>query len=157
MWAASSVGSPFWFGSQKERKLVDLVPALGFTPHTRQSPATAGWEPIFSRILDGTFQLGIRVGPQHCNSRGHLHGGVIATLADNACGLTLGTAKGGGSIGIVTTTLGIDYTAVAGLGQWLQVEPRVVSVGRSSGVIDALITADGVTVARANATFRIVG
>jgi acyl-coenzyme A thioesterase PaaI-like protein len=41
------------------------------------------------------------------------------------------------------------------LGQWLQIEPRVVHVGKSTGVVDALITADGEVVARADGTFQI--
>ncbi len=136
----------------------------GFALHTRTSPATKGWEPIYARLTNGTLQLAIRIGPEHCNSRGQLHGGVIATLADNACGLTLGTAlsataqvpEQGPTSGIVTTSLSVDYLAVAKLGQWLQVEPRVVKASRNSGVIDALITADGHTIARANAAFRVL-
>jgi uncharacterized protein (TIGR00369 family) len=129
----------------------------GFAVHTRTSPATQGWEPLYARLTGGTFQLGIRIGAHHCNSRGMLHGGVIATLADNASGLTLGVALGGAPQGIVTTALAIDYIAAAKPGQWLQVEPRVIKASTGSGVIDALITADGAVVARANASFRVLG
>jgi uncharacterized protein (TIGR00369 family) len=137
----------------------DIPPDIpdGFAVHTRTSPATKGWEPLYARSVGMTLQLALRIGPEHCNSRGLLHGGVIATLADNACGLTLGTALGGSVAGIVTTSLSLDYVAAAKLGQWLQVEPRVVKAAKTSGVIDALITADGVVIARANASFRVLG
>ena len=39
-------------------------------------------------------------------------------------------------------------------GQWLQIEPRVLRTGRSMSFADALITADGALIARANASFR---
>ena len=129
------------------------VPA-GFEPHQRKSAVTDAWEPLYARTDDTTLQLGLRVGSAHCNSRGFLHGGVIATLADNAMGLTLGRHTGKSA---VTVGLSVDYVGAARLGQWLQVEPRFVRAGGTIGFIDALITADGETIARANATFRIVG
>jgi uncharacterized protein (TIGR00369 family) len=129
----------------------------GFTPHTRTSPATRAWEPLMARVRAGVFELGVVVTEAHANSRGRLHGGVIATLADNAMGLTLGQALGGDVQGIVTTSLALDYVGGTEPGQWLQITPRVVKVGKSSAVIDALITADGVIVARASANFRVLG
>lgn len=85
-----------------------------------------------------------------------LHGGVIATLADNACGLTFAMAQGAAKTGIVTTSLSVDYVGATALGQWLEVAPRLVKVSGSSGVVDALICADGNIVARANASFRVL-
>jgi uncharacterized protein (TIGR00369 family) len=130
------------------------VPAP-FAVHTRTSPATRAWEPLYVAKDTSVVRLGIIVQEAHCNSRGFLHGGVIATLADNACGLTLGLATGA-TQGIVTTSLSLDYLGVTKIGQWLEVAPRVVKAATSSGVVDALITADGTVVARANATFRIL-
>lgn len=128
----------------------------GFAPHTRHSPATTHWEPIYARTEAGVFQLGIVIAGAHCNTRGTLHGGVMATLADNACGLTLGMALGSGAKGIFTTSLAIDYVGPGKLGQWLEISPRIVKAGKSSGVVDALVTADGDVIARANASFRVV-
>ena len=133
------------------------TPAEGFALHTRSSPATRSWEPIYARPLADALQLGIRIADAHCNSRGMLHGGVVATLADNACGLSLAVVLGGAPQGIVTTSLAVDYFGMAKLGQWLQISPRVVKAGRSTGIVDALITADGETIARADATFRVLG
>lgn len=131
------------------------IPA-GFTVHTRVSPATRAWLPIYARTSTGAFELGLVVAEAHSNSRGMLHGGVIATLVDNACGLTLGQSLGPATDGIVTTRLAIDYLSPARLGQWLLVTPRVIKAGRGSGVIDALVTADGALVARADASFRVL-
>jgi uncharacterized protein (TIGR00369 family) len=128
------------------------VPA-GFVPHDRKSAVTNAWEPLFARATESALQLGLRIGAEHCNSRGFLHGGVIAALADNAMGLTLGRHTGRSA---VTVGLAVDYVGAAKLGQWMQIEPRFVRAGGSIGFVDALITADGETIARANATFRIV-
>jgi acyl-coenzyme A thioesterase PaaI-like protein len=94
-----------------------------------------------------------------------IHGGVIATLADNAMGLSLfETLNSQGKDtrlaavemrAPITINLAVDYVATAKMCQWLQIDPRIVKLGRSMGFVDALITADGVVVARANASFRI--
>ena len=102
--------------------------------------------------------LGVVLGPAHCNSRGLVHGGVIATLADNAMGASLGATRalepGEAPSGAVTVSLSLDYVAAARLGQWMLVTPRVLKAGRSMGFVDALITADHEVIARAAATFR---
>jgi uncharacterized protein (TIGR00369 family) len=134
----------------------------GFAPHFRKSPVTDPWEPLLSREVDGTVQIGLRVREAHCNSRGFVHGGVIAALADNAMGLSLGVmaraaAPEAPPKGFLTIGLSLDYLASARLGQWLQVEPRVLRLGRSMGFTDALVTADGAPVARASASFTMAG
>lgn len=128
------------------------VPA-GFVRYPRSSPLTAPWEPIFFRQQEHGVQLGLRIAEAHCNGRGFAHGGLIASLADNAMGYSLALALE--APGAVTTHLGIDYLRSARRGQWLQIEPRVVRAGKNLGVVDALITADGEVVARADATFWI--
>ena len=134
----------------------------GFAPHFRKSMVTAPWEPLFSRQLEDAVQIGVRLRDVHCNSRGFVHGGVIATLADNAMGLSLVMRLRAArpdaqdpAIAAVTVSLSVDFLATAQVGQWLQIEPRVVKAGRSLGFVDALVTADGDLVARANATFRV--
>ena len=125
----------------------------GFVPNPRESPLTAPWEPIWLREREQAVQLGVRVATAHCNSRGLLHGGLIASLADNAMGLSLASAVQGR--GGVTVHLSVDYLKSVQQGQWLQIEPRVIRVGGRLGFVDALITADADVVARADATFRI--
>ena len=80
-------------------------------------------------------------------------------------GLTLGAAleaRGDEKVershakGIVTTSLTVDFIGIAEIGQWVEIIPRVVHLGRGSGVTDALITAEDRTIARANANFRVL-
>jgi uncharacterized protein (TIGR00369 family) len=130
------------------------VPA-DFVLHTRSSAVTKPWEPIYAGQRDGSFRLGLIIAEAHCNSRHMLHGGVIAALADNAMGLTLAYVSG--RVGsVVTTSLAVDYFGLGKSGQWLEIAPRLVSAGKSSGIVDALVSADGTVVARANASFRIL-
>ncbi|HET7153910.1 MAG TPA: PaaI family thioesterase [Hyphomicrobiaceae bacterium] len=130
-------------------------PPEGFTPHFRKSPVTNPWEPLFSRKIDGAVQIGLWLREVHCNSRGLLHGGVIAALADNAMGLSCGASLPSVQ-GLLTVSLTVDYVGAAKIGQWLQIEPRVLRTGKSMGFADALVTADGTVVARASATFRVL-
>ncbi len=130
----------------------------GFAPHFRRSPVTDPWEPLYSRRTDDAVEIGLRVAAAHCNSRGFVHGGVIAALADNAMGLSLGVAaaaQGGALTRLVTVNLAVDYLASAQVGQWLVVEPRVLKAGRTMGFADALVRADGAPVARANGAFSV--
>ena len=134
----------------------------GFERHFRKSPVTEPWEPLYSRPGAASVEIGLIVAAVHCNSRGFVHGGVIAALADNAMGLSYGMARSRARVdsathsGAVTVSLALDYAASAKMGQWLQITPRVLKAGRSIGFVDALVTADGDIVARASATFRLV-
>jgi uncharacterized protein (TIGR00369 family) len=126
----------------------------GFMPHFKTSPVTAPWEPLLSRRGERSVEIGMWLREAHCNSRGFLHGGVIAALADNAMGLSCVTCHPGMK-GALTVSLNVDYVGSAKLGQWLRIEPRVLKVGGTLGFADALITADGDPIARASATFRM--
>ncbi len=134
------------------------IPA-DFVRHTRTSPLTAPWEPIFAKREAGQMRLGLEIRAEHTNSRGLLHGGLIAALADNAMGLSLGVhleAKGRKpERGLITTSLSVDFLGRAALGQWLEVDTSFVQAGSRQGVAQAFVTADGEIVARANAAFAI--
>jgi uncharacterized protein (TIGR00369 family) len=126
----------------------------GFARHFRQSPLTDPWEPLYSRRTDEAVLLGLVASPAHTNSRGFVHGGLIAALADNAMGLSC-VQHLEGVTGIVTVNLSIDYLGSAAIGQWLQVTPTVVKVGGSLCFAQAMVSADGQPCARANATFKV--
>ncbi|MEM1316168.1 MAG: PaaI family thioesterase, partial [Pseudomonadota bacterium] len=126
------------------------APPDGFARHFRRSAVTDPWEPLWSRRAGpdgaGPLQLGVRLSEAHCNSRGFAHGAVIAALADNAMGLSyiLALREGGREVsGAVTVSLNLDYAASGRVGQWLQVEPRLIRAGGGMGFVDALVTADG--------------
>ena len=135
------------------------VPA-GFKPHFRKSAVTDPWEPLYSRREDRKVVIGLHVRKAHCNSRGFIHGGVLAALADNSMGLSAGEAlrsEGRANIrGLVTVNLTTDYISGAPLGAWLEVDTHFVKTGGSICFTDCFILADSEPVARSSASFKIL-
>ena len=134
-------------------------PPDGFAPHFRQSPLTEPWEPIYSRRDPGKVIIGLHVRSAHCNSRGMVHGGLIAALADNAMGLScseaLATEDRRPAGGLVTVSLSTDFVGTAKLGQWIAFDTVYVKTGRSLCFAQAFVTADGEVIARADARFKV--
>jgi uncharacterized protein (TIGR00369 family) len=128
----------------------------GFVRHFRQSPLTDPWEPIYSKRTADAVIIGLRLATPHTNSRGLIHGGLIAALADNAMGLSCGIKLDGGASRLVTVGLSIDFIGTAQIGQWLAVESEVIKAGGTLCFAQCLVTADGLAIARANGTFRVV-
>ncbi len=128
----------------------------GFARHTRTSPVTEPWEPIYARTTSSAFILALRIAKPHTNSRGIVHGGLIATLADNAMGLSCGLRIKETGARLFTISLNVDYLAPGSIGQWLAVETNFVKLGGSVCFAQCLVTADGEPCARASATFKIV-
>jgi acyl-coenzyme A thioesterase PaaI-like protein len=96
-----------------------------------------------------------------------LHGGVLAALSDNAMGLSLSLMlerrpsdepllHNSRVTGIVTTSLSVDYVGMSRAGDRILISPRVIHLGKGSGVVDALVTSNGATIARASAAFRLL-
>lgn len=127
----------------------------GFEPHPRKSPITEPWEPIYFRKTTTAYILGLQLAKAHTNSRGIVHGGLIATLADNAMGLSCSVNMADPQR-LVTISLAVDYLGSANIGQWLQIETNFVKVGGSICFAQSLVTADSEPCARANATFKIL-
>ena len=132
-----------------------LAPPAGFAPHDRKSPLTDPWEPLYSRKADRAVILGLRAGPAHTNSRGFVHGGLIASLADNAMGLSC-ARRLGDVASLVTVNLTVDFLGSALDGQWLEFDTVFVRPGSTLCFAQAFVTADGLPCARANAVFRVV-
>ena len=137
-----------------------MSPPDGFQRHFPRSGLTDPWEPLYSQILPDRICIGLYLSEAHCNSRGLVHGGLIASLADNAMGLscvqTLKTA-GRDVSGLVTLTLNAEYLGAAKLGQWLVVDTDYVKAGGSICFARAQIRADDAVVALASASFKSSG
>ena len=127
----------------------------GFERHFRRSPLTEPWEPIYSKKMERAVIIGLWLAEPHTNSRGLIHGGLIAALADNAMGLSCSVASAE-PLSLLTISLSIDYLASARIGQWLQVDTTFVKAGRSIAFAQCFVNADGVACARGNATFKVL-
>lgn len=127
----------------------------GFEPHFRKSPFTDPWEPLYSKKTDKVVIMGLRLAKPHTNARGLIHGGLIASLADNAMGYSCAQTMGWAS-SLVTISLAVDFVGSAEIGQWLAVESEVIRTGSTICFAQSLIKADDAVIARANGTFRVV-
>ena len=130
------------------------IPA-GFEPHFRKSPFTDPWEPLYSKRTEKGVTMGLRLDKPHTNSRGLIHGGLIASLADNSMGYSCAQAMGETS-SLVTISLAVDFIGSAQLGQWLAAESEAIRTGSTICFAQSLIKADDAVIARASATFRVV-
>ena len=127
----------------------------GFERQSRPSPLTDPWEPIYSKQTPDAIILGLRLATPHTNARGFAHGGLIAALTDKAMGHSCGH-KMGGAYSLVTVSMGVDFVSSAQIGQWLTFETDVIKTGSTLCFAQCFVKADGVVIARADATFRVV-
>lgn len=89
----------------------------------------------------GLMRARLRLGPNHINSKGSLHGSVSATLVDWAGGLaiaTYGLEKTG-----LSTDIHVTYVSAAREGDTIEIEGRVSKVGRNMGFTTVTITKPG--------------
>ena len=130
------------------------VPA-GFRRHFRTSPVTDAWEPLYSRCRSDGADMLFEVAQAHCNSRGYLHGGVLATLSDVTMGLALGLVVNDPRANIVTISLSLDYLGSAKIGDAVAIEAHVVRVGSTISCCQALTKRGDAVIARSNANFSV--
>jgi uncharacterized protein (TIGR00369 family) len=128
----------------------------GFAPDPQKSPITDPWEPLYSKRTEKAVVLGLRVAKPHTNQQGLVHGGLIATLADNAMAYSCRQVMGSWASWMATISLTVDFVGPAQIGQWLTVESDVIKTGKTICFAQSLIKADNSVIARANATFRVV-
>jgi uncharacterized protein (TIGR00369 family) len=132
----------------------------GFRPLTATPERVAGYNPIAfqARRIDGALALGFRVRPQHLNPGGRCHGGVLASFCDVLLAFAiLHDTPALATTILPTVNLNLDYLAAALPGAWVQGIGTTVSVTRNLAVAQALVTADGVPVARASGTYKVGG
>jgi uncharacterized protein (TIGR00369 family) len=128
---------------------------LGFEPLLRRSPLTEPWQPLYAKTTDKAVIVGLRLAKPHTNSRGLIHGGLIAALTDAAMGYSCAHRMGNAS-SLVTIGLAIDFIGSAKVGQWLAIDSDVIKTGSTVCFAQCLVIADDTVIARANATFRVV-
>jgi uncharacterized protein (TIGR00369 family) len=106
------------------------------------------------RVALGEVDVAMEVTDHHLNLVGIVHGGMLATLADTACGLAMRTVAGP-DVTQVTAQLNIHFLAPAKPGRIVG-KGRVVQAGSRIGVAEAdVVDARGTVLARASATFAV--
>jgi len=100
--------------------------------------------------------VGLRVESKHCNARGIVHGGILATLADVALGYTMAFAPTPPN-SLVTANLSLDFAGTARIGDWLETRADVLRHGSRLGFANCYIAADEQRIVRAGAVFLVTG
>ena len=128
----------------------------GFQPLFRTSPVLELIGPLYGRGKGADLVVGLRVEAKHCNARGTIHGGILATLADVAIGYAIAFSTDPPT-GAVTTNLSLDYAGTAKIGDW--VESRVDIHKRGSRVAfgNCYLCVGEERIVRASAVFLIAG
>jgi uncharacterized protein (TIGR00369 family) len=128
----------------------------GFQPLFRNSPALELIGPLLSKGKGADLVIGLRVEAKHCNARGSVHGGILATLADVALGYTLASATNPPA-NLVTANLTLDYAGTAKVGDWLETHVDIQKQGSRLAFANCYITAGDQRIVRASAVFLVAG
>ena len=128
----------------------------GFAPLFRTSPVTDLIGPIYYRGRGKDLALGFRVEEKHCNARGTVHGGILATLADVALGYTMAYSTDPPTR-LVTANLSLDFAGSATIGAWLETAVEIQKQGGRLAFANCYITASGERIVRASAVFMVSG
>lgn len=114
----------------------------------------AGMEVV--EAAPGEVTVAMRVEDRHVNLQGLVHGGMLAILADTACGLSIRSAMEPGRLHI-TADLDIHFLAPARPGR-LFGRGKAVKVGRSLAFAEASIEDEaGSLLAKAQSRFSVSG
>lgn len=95
----------------------------GFKRITQTSGFAEANGPWYEKVQDGRLIRGFRPGPQHANSHGIVHGGMLATFLDSTMGSTVFHVL---QRRCVTVRMSLDYLMPARLGDWIQAEAEIL-------------------------------
>ena len=127
------------------------VPA-GFAHLSRTSPVLELIGPVYSSGEGGERVLGLRVEKKHCNSRGTVHGGMLATLADMALGYAMAFSSDPPR-DLMTANLTLDYAGNAKIGDWLEARVDIQKQGSRLAFANCYIFVNEQRIVRASAVF----
>ena len=128
----------------------------GFKPLFRTSPLLELIGPVFHRGSGIDLEIGLRVEEKHCNARGTVHGGILATLADIALGYTLAFSADKPPK-MITANLTLDFAGSASIGDWLQTRVDIQKQGSRLAFANCYISSGDQRIVRASAVFLVTG
>jgi uncharacterized protein (TIGR00369 family) len=132
----------------------DLFQALRTRLASSEFHTWAGMEVVEASA--GEVTVAMEVMDRHVNLQGLVHGGMLAILADTACGLSIRSSMEPGRLHI-TSDLDIHFLAPARPGR-LFGRGKAIRVGRSLAFAEASIEdGEGTLLARAQSRFSVSG
>ena len=133
---------------------MDIPPE--FRPLFRRSPVLDLIGPLYCRGESVELIIGLRVEAKHCNARGTVHGGILATLADVALGYTMAFSSTPPA-NLITANLTLDFAGTAKIGNWLEAHVDVQKRGSRLSFANCYITVNEQRIVRASAVFLVAG
>ncbi len=133
-----------------------MNPPNDFKPLFRTSPVSELVGPIYCRGEGADLVLGLRVESKHCNARGSVHGGILATLADTALGYAMAFSTEPPT-SLVTANLTLDFAGTAVVGDWLEAHVDVQKAGRRLAFANCYLLNGKDRIVRASAVFLVAG
>jgi acyl-coenzyme A thioesterase 13 len=127
-----------------------------FRPLFRTSPVLDLVGPFYCRGEGIDLVIGLRVEQKHCNARGTIHGGILATVADVALGYAMAFASNPPT-SLVTANLTLDFAGTAKIGEWLEAHVDVQKQGSRLSFANCYITVNDQRIVRASAVFLVTG
>ena len=123
------------------------------------APFTAYVGAVAEEISEGYVRLALVTGPQHADSNGWVHTGVLTTIMDSVIGIALGTLRGerGAYRPHATIDMSASFYAHATPGDEFIAEGRVLQLGElvAFGEVESRRRSDGELLAKARLTFAI--
>lgn len=126
----------------------------GFAPSRRTTGLLAAIGPCFVRHEGHRVTNALTIDERHLNSRGFVHGAVIACLLDITLGDNIAAAATE-SVSGVTATLTVHYVGTASTGDWLEASATAVQPARRLAHAQGEVVANGRTIATGTASFLI--
>lgn len=127
-----------------------------FVPIFRTSPFLDTIGPLYYRGEAEELSIGMRVAEKHCNARGSVHGGVLATLCDIALGYAMAfSTKPPQSL--TTANLNISYAGTARLGDWIESRIDIQRRGSRLSFGNCYLIVSGERIVHASAVFLVAG
>jgi uncharacterized protein (TIGR00369 family) len=128
----------------------------GFGPLFRTSPVLDMIGPLYSRGEGPGLVIGLLAEKKHCNARGTVHGGILATLADVALGYAMAFSSNPPA-SLATANLALDFAGTAKPGDWLEVHVDIQKLGSRLAFANCYINAGEQRIVRASAVFLVAG
>lgn len=125
----------------------------GFEPWERTSPfLDAAMGPL--HVVPDTMTFGIEVEERHTNTRGGVHGGLLATIADLSLGHTMRRSTDAPPE-LSTVSLSLDFVSAARTGDWLEASAEVLRLGPTTGFARCIVTSAERPVLRGSGVFAV--
>ncbi len=131
--------------------------APGFRPLSlARNPYIDPIGPLYGRMVDARFHLGLPIETRHCSPSGMAHGGLLMTVADMQL-VIASNFQSGQQRFMSTVNLAADFIAPVPAGAFLQGSLDVLRVTRNLVFCQGLLRVDDTVALRFNGIVKPIG